>query len=48
MRRSGAFVAEREGVIVGAAQAFQRERLWVLALLVVDPAQQSDGAGRLS
>jgi GNAT superfamily N-acetyltransferase len=41
----GAFVAEREGRIVGAAQALRRERLWVLSLLAVEPGGQSAGAG---
>jgi GNAT superfamily N-acetyltransferase len=42
----GAFVAERDGRIVGAAQAIKRERLWVLSLLTVEPGVQSAGAGR--
>jgi GNAT superfamily N-acetyltransferase len=42
----GAFVAERDGRIVGAAQAIKRERLWVLSLLTVEPGGQSAGAGR--
>jgi len=32
--------------IVGVAQAIQRERLWVLSTLAVDPRAQSAGAGR--
>ena len=42
----GAFVAESEGVIVGAAQVIARERVWCLSLLSVAPAAQSAGAGR--
>lgn len=42
----GAFIAERDGRVLGAAQAIRRERLWVLSLLAVDPASQSAGAGR--
>jgi ribosomal protein S18 acetylase RimI-like enzyme len=42
----GAFVAERGGRIVGAAEAMVRERLWCLSLLAVAPGQQSAGAGR--
>lgn len=41
----GAFVAERDGRIVGVAQAMRRERLWVLSLLTVDPGGQGTGAG---
>ncbi len=43
---SGAFVAERAGRIIGAAEAIRRERLWCLSLLAVQPAVQSGGAGR--
>lgn len=42
---SGSFVAERDGEIVGAAQAMVRERLWCLSLLAVRPEIQSSGAG---
>jgi ribosomal protein S18 acetylase RimI-like enzyme len=42
----GCFVATRDRRIVGVAQAFRRERTWVLSLLAVDPATQSAGAGR--
>lgn len=42
----GGFVAERDGRLVGVAQAIQRERLWCLALLTVQPGAQSAGAGR--
>lgn len=42
----GAFIAERDGRVLGAAQAIRRERLWVLSLLAVDPEAQSAGAGR--
>ncbi len=42
----GAFVAERDGRVIGAGQAMRRERLWLLSLLTVDPSVQSAGAGR--
>jgi ribosomal protein S18 acetylase RimI-like enzyme len=42
----GCVVAEHEGRVVGAAQAIVRDGLWILSLLVVDPAAQSTGAGR--
>ena len=42
----GAFVAERDGRVIGAAQAMRRERLWCLSLLAVQGAAQSAGAGR--
>jgi len=42
----GAWVAEREGAVAGAAFALVREGLWGLSLLVVDPPAQSAGAGR--
>lgn len=42
----GGFIAERDGRVLGAAQAIRRERLWVLSLLAVDPGAQSAGAGR--
>ena len=42
----GAWVAERDGVIAGAALALLREGLWGLSLLVVDPGVQGEGAGR--
>jgi ribosomal protein S18 acetylase RimI-like enzyme len=42
----GSFVALADGRIVGVAQAIQRERLWVLSTLAVDPRAQSGGAGR--
>ncbi len=41
----GAFVAERDGRILGVAQAMVRERLWCLSLLAVAPVDQSNGAG---
>jgi GNAT superfamily N-acetyltransferase len=41
----GALVAEREGTMVGVAQAVIRERVWVLTLLTIDPAAQGTGAG---
>lgn len=43
---AGAFVAERDGRLLGLAEAIRRERLWVLSMLAVDPATQSAGAGR--
>jgi ribosomal protein S18 acetylase RimI-like enzyme len=42
----GAFVAERDGRVIGVGQALRRERLWCLSLLTVDPTVQSSGAGR--
>jgi GNAT superfamily N-acetyltransferase len=42
----GAWVAEREGEIAGAALALLREGLWGLSLLFVDPPAQGHGAGR--
>ncbi|HUA48438.1 MAG TPA: GNAT family N-acetyltransferase [Solirubrobacteraceae bacterium] len=42
----GAFVAEHDGRMIGLAEAIQRERLWVLSMLAVDPRVQSAGAGR--
>jgi ribosomal protein S18 acetylase RimI-like enzyme len=42
----GAAVAERDGRIIGVAQAMRRERLWCLSLLTVEPGLQSAGAGR--
>ena len=42
----GAWVAERNGRIVGAALGIVREGVWGLSLLVVDPRLQSAGAGR--
>jgi predicted N-acetyltransferase YhbS len=41
----GAFVAERDGRLVGLAEAIRRERVWVLSMLAVDPGAQSAGAG---
>jgi ribosomal protein S18 acetylase RimI-like enzyme len=43
----GCIVAEQGDRVIGVAQAIQRERLWCLSLLTVDPATQSAGAGRL-
>ena len=42
----GAWVAERHGQLIGAALAIDRDGLWGLSLLVVDPAHQSGGLGR--
>src|SRR3954471_16635987 len=42
----GAWVAEDDGRVVGAALASLREGIWGLSLLVVDPAAQSAGTGR--
>jgi GNAT superfamily N-acetyltransferase len=42
----GAWVAERDGRLAGAALAIERDGLWGLSLLVVDPAHQSGGLGR--
>ena len=42
----GAWVAERDGQMAGAALAIDRDGLWGLSLLVVDPAHQSAGLGR--
>jgi GNAT superfamily N-acetyltransferase len=42
----GAWVAEQDGEVAGAALAIEREGLWGLSLLVVDPAHQSRGLGR--
>jgi ribosomal protein S18 acetylase RimI-like enzyme len=43
---AGAFAAERDGRLVGVAQALRREGLWCLSLLSVLPCAQSTGAGR--
>jgi GNAT superfamily N-acetyltransferase len=43
---AGGFVAERDGEVIGVAQAMRRERLWCLSLFGVDPGAQSGGAGR--
>lgn len=42
----GAFVAERDGEVIGVAEAIVRERLWCLSMLAVQPGIQSAGAGR--
>jgi GNAT superfamily N-acetyltransferase len=42
----GAWVAERDGEVVGAALALVREGLWGLSLFVVAPGAQSGGLGR--
>jgi len=42
----GAWGAEREGALIGAALALRRGSLWVLSLLAVDPPHQNSGAGR--
>ena len=43
----GAWAAEQDGVLVGAALASVRERLWFLSLLAVEPGLQGVGTGRL-
>jgi GNAT superfamily N-acetyltransferase len=42
----GAWVAERDEAIVGAALAIVREGVWGLSLLIVHPDAQSEGVGR--
>jgi GNAT superfamily N-acetyltransferase len=42
----GAWVAEHDDQVVGAALALMRDGLWGLSLLVVAPEAQSDGVGR--
>jgi ribosomal protein S18 acetylase RimI-like enzyme len=42
----GAWVAERDGAVIGCAMALMREAVWGLSRLVVDPADQSAGLGR--
>lgn len=42
---AGAFVAERDGHVIGVAEAMARERLWCLSLFAVRPGIQSAGAG---
>jgi GNAT superfamily N-acetyltransferase len=42
----GAWVAERDGEPIGAAIAIERDGLWGLSLLIVDPSHQSGGLGR--
>src|SRR5688572_16808232 len=41
----GAWVAEHDGRLTGAALAILREGIWGLSLLVVHPSHQSRGAG---
>ena len=41
----GAFVAEREDEVFGAALALVREGVWGLSLLVLEPGTQSGGVG---
>jgi predicted N-acetyltransferase YhbS len=41
----GAFVAERDGHVIGVAEAIVRERLWCLSLIAVEPGVQGAGAG---
>jgi GNAT superfamily N-acetyltransferase len=42
----GAWVAERDGELAGAALAIDRDGLWGLSLLAIDPGHQSAGLGR--
>jgi GNAT superfamily N-acetyltransferase len=42
----GAFVAELDGRVIGAAEAIVRERLWCLSMFAVQPGIQSAGVGR--
>ena len=42
----GSYVAERDGRVIGLAQAIRRERLWCLSMLAVQPEAQTAGAGR--
>jgi GNAT superfamily N-acetyltransferase len=42
----GAWVAEEDGQIIGAALAIDRDGVWGLSLLVVLPGHQSSGIGR--
>jgi GNAT superfamily N-acetyltransferase len=42
----GAWVAERDGRVVGCSLALMREGVWGLSLLVVAPQAQSSGVGR--
>src|SRR3954468_21731654 len=42
----GSWVAERDGAVVGVAQALVREGLWGLSLYAVAPALQGRGVGR--
>ena len=42
----GAWVAERDGEVIGASLGIVREGVWGLSLLVVRPDAQSGGAGR--
>jgi GNAT superfamily N-acetyltransferase len=42
----GAFVAERDGRVIGVAESMRREQLWCLSMLAVAPGVQSAGAGR--
>ncbi|PBC72068.1 acetyltransferase (GNAT) family protein [Streptomyces sp. TLI_235] len=43
----GCWLAEDGGRVVGVALSLRREGVWMLALLVVDPAVQGKGVGRL-
>jgi GNAT superfamily N-acetyltransferase len=43
---AGSFVAERDGRLLGVAEAIRRDELWVLSMLAVVPSRQSGGVGR--
>src|SRR4051812_19742323 len=42
----GAWVAVRDGEVVGMAEAIRRGPFWGLSMLFVHPSAQSQGAGR--
>src|SRR4051812_31354706 len=43
----GAWVAVRDGEVIGMAEAIRRGTFWGLSMLFVHPSAQSQGAGRL-